>query len=173
MYIQLTLTLFSLAELHESSSRQSATVEAVRQREEVGAHLRSGWATVVAVQRSYLMHCVCRTNQTVWKNCPAFILYAFPSLHTLALASLVKWSSRVHASVGQLKKTKKHKKTRPVTGNCAACRNRGCALHSELWCFAPAVPKSLSAFLSRLRKKKKNGDKIKTTTQSANYFDSQ
>lgn len=33
---------FSVAELDESSSGQSATVAAVRQREEVGAHLRSG-----------------------------------------------------------------------------------------------------------------------------------
>lgn len=33
---------FSVAELYESSSRQSATVTAVRQREEVGAHLWSG-----------------------------------------------------------------------------------------------------------------------------------
>lgn len=43
IHTQLTLDLFfSLSELDESSSGQSATVASVWQREEVGAHLRSG-----------------------------------------------------------------------------------------------------------------------------------
>lgn len=49
----------SLAELYESSSGQSATVTAVRQREEVGAHLWSGgyWLSLCAKRLMRLTDC--------------------------------------------------------------------------------------------------------------------
>lgn len=92
------------------------------------------------------------------------------ALHT-ALASLVKWvkwSSRSHTSVSQLKKLGLSLATVLHVGN-----NRGCTLCSELWseCFTPpaaSVPESFSASLSR---EEKTRDKIKTTTHS-NCIDS-
>lgn len=66
-HIQLTLTFFSLSELDESSSRQSATVAAVWQREEVGTHLWSGghqslicmMRCDVVAHKSHFMHRGC------------------------------------------------------------------------------------------------------------------
>lgn len=139
----------SVAELDESSSRQSAAVAAVRQREEVGTDLWSGGsvthlyetvgcsAAQVALNALWMHNYQTReekkffhssanqsTSFTVWQSdsgvilekvCPTLSSHAplpclYPvslsrSLHS-ALASLikwVKWRSREHTSVSQLK----------------------------------------------------------------------